>query len=88
MSGKSIKTLGGHVYGINQAIYSDDNKYIATCSKDNTVRLIDVNNNYKAIILNGHSRSVNCAKFSSDNTKILTGSDDRTFKLWRVDNGK
>jgi WD40 repeat protein len=97
---KLISKLTGHnswVYGADYFSIMFGASYIATVSKDKTLKLwkySDDNVSLQASLI-AHSLDVNCVKaFSPDQSyyyanegvkpfvKIVTGSDDKTIKIW------
>lgn len=78
-TGKLIKTLYGHKYGINKVIFSPDSRFIATASFDNTVRLWSTET-YEEVYIDPikHKAAVNYICFSPDSSKIVSASDDNT----------
>ena len=59
-------------------------RLLATGSRDETVKLWDVQARTLLATLEGHAKSVRSVAFSPDGRLLATGSDDRTVKLWDV----
>ncbi len=50
-----IGTLAEHKGSVNALAFSEDSKYLASCSYDSLIKLWDVNRQFKLITLVGHS---------------------------------
>ena len=57
-------------------------------SRDQTVRLWDVESGKELKKYEGNSTSVSSVAFSPDGKKVVSGSHDQTVRLWDVDSGK
>lgn len=60
-------------------------KYLASASKDATVRIWDTVLSQCIVCISGHLQSVACVKWGGTNL-LYTASQDRTIKVWK-DNG-
>ncbi len=58
-------------------------RYLASSSKDGTVRVWDTVLGRCEKILTGHTQSVTCVKWGGDGL-LYTSSQDRTVKVWRA----
>ncbi|ETO31796.1 WD repeat-containing protein, partial [Reticulomyxa filosa] len=84
-SSKLFNTFIGHIDRVWSIDYStfDDNQYICSGSKDNTIRIWDVNNNKQIQLFNDHFSLVYYVKFSqyhyhnNHSYVIYFSSDDR-----------
>lgn len=82
VSGKSVKTLKGHTKDVLSLAISPDNNYIASGSKDETIRLWDKKTGKLIKTLTDHKGNVNCLKFSPDGKYLVSGSDDKNVIIW------
>ncbi|XP_052801296.1 notchless protein homolog 1-like [Mya arenaria] len=61
-------------------------RYLASSSKDATVRIWDTTLSQCMVCISGHLQSVTCVKWGGTDL-IYTASQDRTVKVWKGDNG-
>ncbi|MDR1174301.1 MAG: WD40 repeat domain-containing protein [Treponema sp.] len=80
--------LQGHSDDINTVAYSPDGRRIATGSKDNTVKIWDVESGREIRTLSGHTNSVRAAGYSPDGRRIVSGSLDTSAKIWNAETGQ
>jgi WD40 repeat protein/energy-coupling factor transporter ATP-binding protein EcfA2 len=79
----NVKNLVGHTSVINTIRFSSDNKFIATSSHDNTVRLWDRNNlNAQPIKLADYDDWVWSVAFTADNTQVMAATQNKEIKAW------
>ncbi|XP_074640596.1 notchless protein homolog 1-like [Tubulanus polymorphus] len=92
VTGKQIgKTLTGHRQWITwlswKPLHLDPScRYVASSSKDCTIRVWDVVLGQCQVVLSGHLQSVTCIKWGGSNL-LYTSSQDRTVKVWRPEDG-
>jgi WD40 repeat protein len=75
--GKLVRTLNGHIGSVNKVSFSSDNKTIASCGADKTVKLWNSKGKFE-----GHVNAIFKISFSADSNTIATASNDGTVKLW------
>ncbi|RKU27372.1 hypothetical protein C6497_11530 [Candidatus Poribacteria bacterium] len=75
-------TLRGHTDEVTSIAFSQDTTMLASGSKDNTVRLWDVNAATEIHTCKGHTDNVNYVAINHDGSIIASGSDDATIILW------
>lgn len=73
--------LEGHSNYIQRAVFSPDDRLIATAGHDNVVKLWD-STGKEIRTIKGHSDAVTDVAFSPDAKIIATASFDKTAKLW------
>ncbi|MBD2095942.1 WD40 repeat domain-containing protein [Trichocoleus sp. FACHB-591] len=86
--GSERNRLDGHAGPVGSVSFSWDGKTLATGSRDNTVRLWDVQSGKALRTFQGHGDVVYSVSFSPDGKTLATGSADKTVKLWDVQSGK
>lgn len=91
-TGKQIsRTLSGHSKWITWLCWeplhlNPECRFLASASKDCSVRIWDTVLGQCCKILTGHAQSVTCLKWGGDNL-IFSSSQDRTIKVWRAEDG-
>ena len=80
-------TLQGHSDIITQIAWSKEGDEIATASKDNTIRIFNVETGELKFVLEGHTDSVVGIAWSTYGGTIASVSDDNTIKLWNTTTG-
>ncbi|KAJ3113252.1 hypothetical protein HK098_007787, partial [Nowakowskiella sp. JEL0407] len=85
-----LATFEGHeapVVGVDRWVSEDkETSWIASASRDNTIRLWDAFTGVEIHQFEGHSNGVNCVVFSKDGRFFATDSDDRrSIMLWDIE---
>lgn len=84
----------GHSLKINQAIFSPDGNYVASCSEDNKIILWDAKSGKQIRTFIGHKDEVNTICFSKNGKQLFSGSGtllnakDNSIKVWDFGTGK
>ncbi|BBM83391.1 protein kinase domain-containing protein [Candidatus Uabimicrobium amorphum] len=86
-SKKIVATMKGHLSPVWDAVFSDDNKYIASVGRDKIVYLWNTTAK-PTKSFHGHTNTITSVDFSSDGKRIASGSKDRTVRLWSVKDQK
>jgi WD40 repeat protein/transposase-like protein/transcriptional regulator with XRE-family HTH domain len=88
-TGKCLKTLQGHDYGIRSVSFNPDGQTLATITGDNqVVRFWDVRTGRCLKVLQGYTDWVWSIRFSPDGRTLASGSHDRMVRLWDVQTGR
>ncbi|NCR45853.1 MAG: protein kinase [Microcystis aeruginosa G13-01] len=82
------KTLTGHSDCLDSVAYSPDGRYLASGSRDNTIKIWEVATGKELRTLTGHSEIVFSVAYSPDGRYLASGSRDNTIKIWEVATGK
>jgi WD40 repeat protein len=86
-TGRLVRTLKGHVAGIQSLAVSPDGKYLISGSWDRTARLWKLATGEPVGIPLPHQAVVRDAAFSPDGRSVYTGSEDNTARRWHVPTG-
>ena len=87
-TGRELHRMYGHEPGkdIGSSIWSNNGKYVATTSNDQTIKIWDAKDGSLVADLRGHQSSVEYLQFSTDDSRILTVGVNA--KLWDVESGR
>src|SRR5262249_1795449 len=80
-------TLRGHTGVVYGVAFSPDNRYLASGSVDNTVKVWDAQTYQEVRTLRGHTEGVWSVAFSQGGL-LATASADKTVKLWDAATGQ
>ena len=81
------KTLMGHTGTISRMVWSPDGRYLASASRDQTVRIWDTETGDVRHTLNGHTGWAIDVAWSPDGQRLASCADDRTVRLWDMEHG-
>lgn len=74
----------GHDDDVEMVAFSPCESYVATCSRDRTVR-ISSRNGQPIRVLRGHEDDVLSVVWTADARHVITSSDDGTVRQWSID---
>jgi WD40 repeat protein/predicted Ser/Thr protein kinase len=77
----------GHERLVYWATFSPDSRRLASCSKDHTVRVWDIEDGL-CQVLRGHTDEVFAAAFHPDGTRLATAGRDRAVWMWDLARGE
>ena len=74
--------LMGHKDSVNSIAFSPDGRLLASTSKDDTLRVWDMNNGHELICIQAHEKWANGVIFSPNGKLIVTTGGDNSIKFW------
>jgi WD40 repeat protein len=81
---KEQNRLQGHTNAVYSVAFSPNGQRVVSGSRDNTLRLWDVNGTPIGQPFQGHTDAVLSVAFSPDGQRIVSGSWDNILRLWDV----
>ena len=86
-SGMMVLELTGPDVGRATAVFSPDDRLIATGHNDGTIHLWNATTGQPLRVMRGHEGELGYTVFTPDGRGLVTGSEDRTVRLWDVTTG-
>ena len=77
--------MEGHNNDVNSVAFNPNGTLLASGSRDNTIKLWNLETKTEIATLEGHNGSVNSVAFNPNKAKLISGSDDGTIKLWNLE---
>ncbi|XP_057597284.1 apoptotic protease-activating factor 1 isoform X2 [Hippopotamus amphibius kiboko] len=79
-------TMFGHTNAVSHCRFSPDDKLLASCSADGTVKLFDIHtSSLLAEIHTGHHSTIQYCDFSPDNHLAVVALSQYSVELWNMD---
>ncbi|MEP2024664.1 MAG: caspase family protein [Reichenbachiella sp.] len=78
----------GHRAAVRAVAYSPDGKFLATGSRDNSIKLWQLSTGREIRTFLGHLSSVNTLAFDPTGQWLASGSSDNSVLIWEVATGK
>src|SRR5688572_5308278 len=87
---QSIETViqKGHELAVVAIAMSPDSNFLATGSKDKSIKIWEIGTGREVRSLLGHEMTVTSLDFSADAKMLISGSNDKTIRIWEVATGK
>ena len=86
-TGKLISAMEGHTDVVQIAIFSPDEKSVATASYDRQILLWNIQSAKPTQRFVGHNGAVYSLAFAPDGRVLVSGCADETVKVWNVESG-
>ncbi|KAG6817003.1 hypothetical protein H0H87_000898 [Tephrocybe sp. NHM501043] len=83
----NFATLRGHEHSISSVRFIPGNTRLASSSRDETVRVWDVQTSHCIKVIRAHEEWIRCAIPSLDGRLLLTCSDDHTARITDIESG-
>jgi WD40 repeat protein len=87
-SSQQIRSFIGHKNWVRSLTFSPNEKFIASASDDQTVKIWDIESSQCVHTLEGHKERVWSVAFSPNGKLLASASEDKTIRIWDIENGK
>ena len=86
---QSLETIiqKGHELAVVCVAVSNDSNYVATGSKDKSIKLWERSTGREIRSFLGHEATVTSIVFTADGKYLISGGNDRAIRIWDVPNG-
>src|SRR5262249_53373761 len=82
------RSFEGHGDWVWSGVFSPDGRQVLSSSRDQTVRLWEVETGRLVRRFDRHKAEVKCAVLSPDARLVLSGGADRALRLWEAESGR
>ncbi|NEO64452.1 MAG: WD40 repeat domain-containing protein, partial [Moorea sp. SIO4G2] len=67
---------------VNTLSVTPDGNYVVSGSKDNTIKIWDLEKREEMLTFTGHKDSINRIKVTSNGKLVISASSDKTLQVW------
>lgn len=78
----------GHSKLVKAVVFGPDNRWVASGSFDNTIKIWDLETGRELRSLSGHTGAVNALVCSPDGKWLASGGNDNSVRIWEIESGK
>ena len=82
-----LNTVEGHADYVYSVTITPDGKKAVSGSRDNTLRLWDIESGACLKVLEGHTDTVYSVALTPDGKRVVSGSSDKTLRMWDLESG-
>jgi WD40 repeat protein len=87
-TGTQTASIQGHADSIMDVIYSPDNRFAASASADDTIKIWDAGTWQEMMTLTGHTSDIVAIAYNSDGSRLASIGRDRTGRVWNPHTGE
>jgi ATP-dependent Clp protease ATP-binding subunit ClpC len=87
-TGAPLLDWEGHTDSVQGLMWSPDNQFLASASRDRSLRLWDAATGGLLRTFVGHEHGVNGVSWSPDSRYLASASSDKTVRIWAADTGE
>ncbi|MCC2961776.1 TIR domain-containing protein [Massilia sp. IC2-278] len=86
-AGQCLRVLEGHTGEVSSLTLANDDKFLISGSRDNSIRTWDASTGLCYQVLEGHTDYIATIALHTNQRHALSGSGDRTLRLWDLATG-
>ncbi len=87
-TGSLVRTLRGHEDGVLSVAFCPDGKYLASGSRDRTIRIWELATGKEVRTLRGHTARVSCVAYSPRQPLLASAGYDGSVRIWDAADGR
>jgi WD40 repeat protein len=84
----AIISVWPHAKRVDKAVFSPDDRYIATASSDRVIRVIDIASEALYRQFEGHDSEIESIAYDAAGQRLISASRDKTARIWNVQSGE
>ena len=83
----AIISVWPHAKRVDKAVFSPDDRFIATASGDRVIRVVEVATEALYRQFEGHDNEIVSIAYDATGQRLISGSRDKTVRIWSIDDG-